>query len=187
MGQTKTDNKYLIDKIALRETMLPNDRSVKVLNAFGGKNKIWGAIKKIRNPQKIDVLSIDMSTDCGGIYLVGNNMKFISAMDLQKFDAIDLDAYGCPFDQLEIILNSGFCGIVFVTFIQVVNGALPDGFLEKLGFKKEMIKKCPSVFYREGLKKMLGYLNMYGIDEVLVKSKNRHNYIGFNRKQPSLF
>ena len=100
--QTKTNNSYLAEKINLRLRHLPNKKSIEVLDCFAGKSVIWNRIKSKSN-YNINVIGIDKIKY--GNNLNGDNVKYLKGMDLKRFDLIDLDAYGIPFKQLEIIFK----------------------------------------------------------------------------------
>jgi hypothetical protein len=98
-------------------------------------------------------------------------------MNLDKYDIIDLDAYGVPFRQLEVIFRKKYRGILFVTFIQNIFGALPVRMLTKIGYTKNMIKKCPTLFNRNGIEKFKQYLAINDIKKVIIINKNNKKYI----------
>jgi len=172
--QTKTDNSYLSSKVNLRMNHLPDKQSMKVLDCFAGKSKIWKEIKK-RSVKHINVVGIDRIA-CGSA-LKGDNIKYLKGMDLTRYDIIDLDAYGIPFRQLEVIFRKKYRGILFVTFIQSMWGRLPVRMLEKIGYTRKMIKKCPTLFNRNGVEKFKQYLAMNGVKRILIINKNNKNYL----------
>ena len=172
--QTKTNNSYLAEKINLRLRHLPNKKSIEVLDCFAGKSVIWNRIKSKSN-YNINVIGIDKIKY--GNNLNGDNVKYLKGMDLKRFDLIDLDAYGIPFKQLEIIFNKGYRGILFITFIQSMFGALPAKMLNKLGYTKTMIKRCPTLFNKNGIDKFKKYLATKGIKKIIIISKKNKNYI----------
>ena len=103
-------------------------------------------------------------------------------VDCNRFDLIDLDAYGVPFEQLERIFREARGEIgVHVTFIQSVFGMLPAGFLARLGYPPPMVRKCPALFTRNGQRKMLNYLALNGVREakIYATENQRKNYIFF--------
>lgn len=91
-------------------------------------------------------------------------MKYLQTLDLSAFDVIDLDAYGIPFGQLEILFTRHYHGKVFVTFIQNVYGMLPLDFLQMLGYSHIMVLKCPTLFTRNGFQKFCDYLALHSIE-----------------------
>ena len=172
--QIKTDNSYLSSKINLRMNHLPDQKSIKVLDCFAGQSRIWKEIKR-RSFKNINVIGIDRISY--GSTLKGDNIKYLKGMNLNKYDIIDLDAYGVPFRQLEIIFRKKYKGILFITFIQSIFGSLPIRMLEKIGYTRKMIKKCPTIFNRNGIEKFKQYLAMNGIKKIIIINKNNKKYI----------
>jgi hypothetical protein len=173
----KTDNSYLADKISLRANHLP-DGEIRVLDAFGGRGKVWGGVAFI-SKRKIRRLPIEKKEE-DGFHLPGDNLKYFGSLDLNRFNAIDLDAYGVPYSQLVEVFSSGFAGWVYVTFIQSMFGALPVDFLVDCGFSKEMIKKTPALFYKRGWKYFINWLAKNGVKTIYHRSRNRKHYLAFN-------
>jgi len=175
----QTNNSFLADKVALRAAHLP-DGKIRVLDCYGGEEKIWKAVRKITG-KKIISLPIDTKEyNETSFYLSGDNRAYLQSINLKNFDVIDLDAYGVPFDQLEMIFKSEFNGVVFVTFIQSIMGQLPLALLRSVGFTDEMIKKCPTLFGKSGWKYFLEYLSLRGIKKIWHRSHARKHYIGFS-------
>lgn len=180
MSKRQTDNSFFYDKVDLRLSHLPKKNKINVLEVYGGDGKIWNKIKQLSN---VDIVTtkIDIKNDKPGIYLKGDNMKFLKSLDLSQYDIIDLDAYGVPFGQLEIIFNSILTKKVhiFVTFIQTMFGALPKRLLYDLGYTKSMVNKCPALFNKNGFQKFKDYLALKGIDYIVYRNSNRKNYVYF--------
>lgn len=172
--QIKTDNSYLNSKINLRVNHLPDKQSIKVLDCFAGQSRIWKEIKKKSN-KDINVVGIDRISY--GSTLRGDNIKYLKGMNLDKYDIIDLDDYGIPFRQLEIVFRKKYGGILFITFIQSIFGRLPVRMLEKIGYTRNMIKKCPTLFNRNGIEKFKQYLAINGIKKITTINKNNKKYI----------
>jgi len=172
--QIKTDNSYLNSKINLRVNHLPDQQSIKVLDCFAGRSRIWKEIKKKSN-KNINVVGIDRISY--GSTLKGDNVKYLKGMNLDKYDIIDLDAYGVPFKQLEIIFKKKYKGILFITFVQSIFGRLPVRMLTKIGYTKNMIRKCPTLFNRNGIEKFKQYLAINGIKKIIIINKNNKKYL----------
>lgn len=103
------------------------------------------------------------------VNLHGNNKKYLKELNLKQFNIIDLDAYGVPVKQLEIIfknetLQNGT--IIFFTFIQSVFGKLPKQLLKIYGYTEQMIKKIPTLFNRNGLEKFKYFLAINDIKKI---------------------
>jgi len=176
LKKVQTDNSFLSEKIKLRIENLPNKKRIRVLNAYNGDNAIWSYIQDIK--KNISVIGIDIKKDKKKS-LIGDNIKFLMTMDLSKFDIIDLDAYGCPIDQLEILFERRYNGIIFVTFIQSGMGNLPKKMLNRLGYTNKMIEKIPTIFSRNGFEKMKNYLSTYCVNYITCYNKNRKHYFVF--------
>lgn len=179
MNSRQIDNSFFSDKVALRLKHLPEKEEIKVLDCFSGKNRIWNKIKELSD-KKINVLKIEKKAR-KGIYLKGDNLKYLVLLDLQQYDIICLDSYGIPFKQLEIVFKKDYKGIVFVTFIQIQKnyGTINFGILESLGYTKTMIKKCPTLFHKSGFDKFKKYLANNGISKIVHRGTENKHYIYF--------
>lgn len=177
---TQTDNSYLEEKVQLRlDTVNLIDKDViSVLECYAGDGYIWSEVR-LRTKKEIKVLRIDQKPDKKGVYLKGSNMKFIKSMDFSKFDIVDLDAYGIPFEQLEVVFEKQFKGYVHVTAIQSVMGALPYGLLEANGIPARMYKKTPILFSKHGLQKLSNYLQQHGVEKITGFFIEKKNYFWF--------
>jgi len=144
-----------------------------------GGGSIWKNIQK-KYSGKITILKIDKEQKDDCFVLIGENQKYFDSIDLNQFDVIDLDAYGVPYEQLKSIFDRKYKGIVFVTFIQTMTGMLPYGFLEELGYTKQMVEKVPTLFCKDGFKKMCAYLKKNGIERIRYRQKERKNYLCFS-------
>lgn len=177
----KTDNSELEAKVLLRlESLDAVPRTpVRVLECYGGDGEIWKQVRA-RTQRGIEILRIEKRTDRSGVYLKGDNLKFLGSIDFSDFDIVDLDAYGIPFAQLKMVFEKGFMGVVHVTAIQSAMGALPTGLLTATGYSKEMLKKCRTLFYKNGDEQLLGYLAKKGISKIRRYKSGRKNYFWFN-------
>lgn len=179
MKQKLTDNSFLGDKVAMRLANIPVRPELRVIDAFCGAGTIWKNVQK-KYPGSIKLLKIDKEQKEDSFIFPGDNKKYLSSLNLNNYDVVDLDAYGVPYDQLEIIFRKKFNGLVFITFVQNMSGVLPYNFLEDLGYTKQMVKKCPTLFFKDGFKKMCAYLKIKGVEKIRHRSKNRKNYICFS-------
>jgi len=162
----KTDHSYFEEKVRLRLEGLPDGNPLKVLDMFSGDGRIWSEIQR-RTGREIQVLRVEREKGKRGVYLQGDNRKF--NLDYGQFDVVDLDAYGVPFAQLERIFSSpSKPKAVFITFIQSIWGGLPLKMLGALGYTPEMVRRCPTLFYRDGQKKLLQYLALRGVEKVKI-------------------
>ena len=174
----KTDNSYLTEKVNLRIESLPNKKNITVLDCFAGTGLIWSEVKK-KSKQDIKVVSIEHEKGKNKTALFGSNLKYLNVLNLSKFDIIDLDAYGIPYAQLNILFTRGYKGIVHVTAIQSGMGQLPNDLILKLGYTKNMIKKIKSIFNTKGDEKLKNYLYLSGVETITGYSIDRKNYFYF--------
>jgi hypothetical protein len=172
---TKTDNSYFRDKVELRLRHLPAGK-VRVLDCYSGKGLIWAAVKKL-SKQDVQTLPIDQRADKFDFHLHGDNLEYLQTIDLSRFNVIDLDAYGVPFDQIECLVARKYRGVVFVTMIQTLMGGMPHGMLQKIGFTKTQIEKAPTLFAKRGWQYFLEYLASVGVKRVAHRSRQRKHYL----------
>lgn len=176
--KTNNDEGMFAAKVKLRLNSLPDKDEILVLECFGGEGLLWKEVQK-QTEKKITILSIDKNK-YQRLQLLGENLKFIKSFDLSVFDIIDLDAWGSPFKQLEIVFNQKYIGVVHCTFIQTMTGNLDKKLLKYNGFSDAMLKKCQSIFTKNGIDKFKNYLAIKGIKKISICSKNRKNYLYFN-------
>jgi hypothetical protein len=181
-SQVQTDNSCLEEKILLRLNSLDtiDKEEINVLECFGGDGVIWGEVKK-RSSKKINVLRINVKPDKVGFYLHGNNLKFLATIDLSQFEIIDLDAYGSPFQQLEIVFRRAYRGLIHCTFIQTGMGMINHDLLAHVGYTKAMIRKCPTLFTRKGFEVVCQYLIKNGIKSIQTINIDRKHYFWFKK------
>lgn len=176
----KTDNSYFEEKVQLRIDGISSIDHPYVLDAYSGTGRIWDEVER-RTGKKIQILRIEKEKNKGDkIYLPGDNLKYLASIDLSLFDVIDLDAYGIPFNQIEILVKRKYSGIVFVTAIQTMQGQLPRGLLLRNGYSEKMIKKIPTLFSKNGADKLKNYLYLRGVQYVKGYFIGRKNYFMFN-------
>ncbi len=182
MSKVQTNNSYTEEKIQLRLAALPEKKELNILDCYRGNSVLWDAVKK-RTSKKLNIIGIDKRRDYEGLYLQGDNLKFLSNFDLSVFDIIDLDAYGIPYKQLEMIFLKNYKGVVLVTFIQSVMGNINKKLLLRLGYTESMYRKCQTLLSRNGYEKFKSYLFLNGICEVNSVNYNNKHYLFFKINQ----
>lgn len=177
----KTDNHYLADKVALRirHSCWPADnKPLRVLDGFGGKGVVWAAVRKISG-REIERTAIDERIDLVQFHIHGDNARVLCELNLTEYDVIDLDAYGIPAEQLEIVFKSGFSGVVFVTAIQTMQGGLPHKIMDDLGFPAAIKELAPSLVARRGWYYLKEWLCFKGVKTIVHRTKGRKHYFCF--------
>lgn len=157
MSTKKTNNAFPELKKSLREIDLPDNP--KLLDCFAGDHKMWEG-KPLERYYPVDKESYK------NLSIQADNLKILKSLDLSKFNVIDLDAYGVPFKQLDIIFNSEFEGTIYFTFIQTMFGKLPNRLLFEFGYTPEMIRKTQTVFNKHGFGKFKNFLAKRGVKKI---------------------
>lgn len=178
LSSLKTNNSFVLEKVNLRFNHLPDKNPIFVLDCYAGKGVLWGAIQK-KSDKTINVLSIDKIKH-NNVDIHCDNLKVLAGINLSRFDVIDLDAYGCPFAQMQILFKRNYCGHVFVTYIQSGMGNLPTGILLQSGFTREMLAKAQTIFTSKPLQVLEQYLSANGIESYSIISLDRKHYLYFN-------
>jgi len=180
MAGTKTDNHYTADKVALRAGNIPDKKEIRVLDCFGGRGVIWRAVAR-KTGKNIIRTAIDMRSDIDYVHLHGDNTKVIKSIDLKQFDVIDLDAYGVPADIIKTVQGSDFSGVVFVTMIQTMFGAIPR-IIQKDLKMPDSVKKIPSLVAKDGWNIFLNWLGYVGVKRIKIREKNRKRYFCYTKE-----
>ena len=175
--KTNNDKRAIEAKIQLRINSLPKKDTIYVLECYGGENILWNKIKKLSD-KNIIVYSIDIKK-YNNFQMQGDSLKVIKSIDLSKFDIIDLDSYGIPFDHLEIVFKKQYKGVVHCTVIQSMMGNLPNGLLEANGYTKKMFSKCRTLFSKNGFDKFKNYLAINKVKSIELFNIKNKNYLWF--------
>lgn len=178
MSNLKTNNSYLSAKVNLRVNHLPDTDPLLVIDAYCGKGLIWNEVERITG-RNISVLGIDKENH-PNVDIVCDNLKVLAGIDLSNYHVIDLDAYGCPYAQMQILFNHGYAGRVFVTYIQSFMGNLPKGILKQAGFTQAMLSKAQTIFTKNPLAVWENYLSKNGVKKITIKSLDRKHYMVFD-------
>lgn len=173
---TKTDNSYLADKVQLRADHLP-DGEVTVLDCYAGQGRVWRGVAAITG-RTIRRLPIEMGP-LSEFHLPGDNRAYLETIDLARFNVVDLDAYGTPYAQLVTLLERGYAGTVFATFIQLNMSGVAYGLLEEIGFSRAMLERAPLLCSKDGGALFLEWLALRGVRRVWHRSHARKHYLAF--------
>lgn len=165
------------EKVIFRMKHLPDVQTLRVLDCFHGKGCIWHNVKR-NTKREISVFGIDIQA-YDEFSLVGDNLKILPNLDLGKFDVIDVDAYGSPYEQIKIIVeNIKTPTLVFYTFIQSILGRVNNDMLQELGYSHAMLGKCPSLFSKDGHAKFMKWLATLGVDHVSYVNPRGRKFYG---------
>lgn len=166
-------------KVKQRMDNIPDKDTLKILDAFAGEGLIWNEIKKTRH---CEVTTLEKRKDINPNNIICNNMYWMLRNDLSKFDVIDLDAYSCPYEQLKIVFNQKFKGVVFFTFIQTGLGTLKRDLLLDLYGSTDMVNKMRTMFIKNGFDIFCKWLYKKGVDKINyqhIKAVGGNKYYGY--------
>jgi len=151
--------------VAIRIESIPKGKTT-VLELFSGKVEIWRAIKA-RTGREIKTIRIDQKKIPDAIK--GDNRKLIPNLNLSKYNIIDCDAYGDSSDQIRLLMDNSTLNagtVIHYTYNRVSMGGGKYSLLSEIGIRKEMIKKCPSLFARLAYDGFLEFLRKKGIKQI---------------------
>lgn len=158
-----TDNSLLDAKVKLRMGHMPSE-PIRVLDCYGGFGVVWKEVKKRSNREDIERVAIDVEDRPGA--LRGNNMKWLKSLDLSRYNVIDLDAYGVPFDQMKVLFDRGYSGMVFFTFIQSGLRQVPEKLWCTSGLSADLYKVCPTISGHIGWILWVDWLAKNGVKKI---------------------
>ena len=158
---TKTDNKSIANKIFIRQEAIKNLEEVRVLDLFAGRNVLWNNIKKDK------YFGIDIECNKGN-NLNADTRAVFDSLDLSKFNVIDCDSYGLPYDLYRKILTREDVQkgtIVLYTAIAYEFTGLQNEIKEFFNFNN-FYSKAPTLFNKRAIQFFYEFLSLHGVDEV---------------------
>lgn len=176
MTSPKTDNSLLKNKISLRQEVLNKitKDKINILELYGRENIIW---QRLQTTKKLNIIIIEREYK-KGLNFYGDNKKYIPNMDLSTYEIIDADAYGNPFDLIDLIINNKtFKQAYFVyTFIRAGFRSLTNNILEQCGIKKEWYRRCRTLFEYKRDYFYQNFLSKKRIEVIFEKEYNNKKY-----------
>ena len=161
MKARSTDNTQIGKKIDLRRQATAHLKKTKVLDLFGGENRLWASFELDRY--------YGVEKEKGkGRNLTADNMRVIRSLDLSGFNVIDIDTYGIPANQLSEIFDNPTLTpgtVIIYTCISNKRSALSRRIIEMFGLS-EMYKKVKVILNGLGPELFHAYLYEMGIAEI---------------------
>lgn len=149
--QVLTENSHLATKLRVRKEALARigKRDIHVLDAFAGEGVVWARMKRDLPDLNITVLGIEKRKYLNPATIMGDNRKVMRGLDLTQFDLIDLDAFGCPWEQLAICADRAPNVPIVATHIIVTLGPVPKPLLTVAGIPAEWAdrRKVPHALF----------------------------------------
>lgn len=139
MKRVWTENSHLGSKARLRADFIKTlgKTDLHILDAFAGDGHVWQRVQELLPDHKITYLGIDKKKYSRPEVIMGNNQKVMKGLDLNQFDLIDLDAFGFPWEQLQICAEQAPQVPVASTCISVTLGPTPFPVLKAAGIPKD--------------------------------------------------
>ena len=181
----KTDNRSIADKLIIRQTVIEEADvgSLRVLDLFAGEGNLWG---RLREKFHVETYTpVDMAARQAGQIRFKITPRLIAALDLSRFNVIDIDTYGDPFALWhEVLFRIKTRTVVFLTRGRVTYGAgrmpiskhakkvmgIPidwdvPGKVELLeyGDRSQLLEECPTAKIEFGYKTNLRRVDYYGL------------------------
>ena len=134
-----TENSHLRTKLRIRKQAIEliGKDSVNVLDAYAGEGVVWNRMRREMPDVKFTTLGIEKRKYLSPSVIMGDNRKVMKGLDLTQFDLIDLDAFGCPWEQLAICAKTAIEVPVVATHIIVTLGPVPKPLLKMAGIPEE--------------------------------------------------
>lgn len=135
MRRILTENSHLGTKARIRADFVKQSgkKDFYVLDAFAGDGLVWQRVRQLVPDVNIAYLGIDKKKYSRPEVIMGDNRKVLPGLDLHKFDLIDLDAFGCPNEQLEIVAAAAPDVPVASTCVFVTLAPVPKSVLDAAG------------------------------------------------------
>ena len=163
----KTDNTNINKKIQLRKQATSNLKKLHVLDLFAGNNILWSEIKTD------SYFGVDKNKRKGK-NLTADNIRIIPSLDLSRFNVIDVDSYGIPFNQIyHIFKNKTLQNGTVIIFTCISNkmSSLNKKCLEVFNLNK-IYKKTKVLINAKAHELFYAYLYINGIKYIYKYSDN---------------
>lgn len=188
---TQNDNTNHEAKINLRKEAIdsfPKSRkTINVLDVFSGNFRQWGELKKYR--AGLSITRIDKRKGLKGVYICADSMKALASLDINKYDIIDIDAYGSPLPELLYIMQNKkkeSHPVIILTWINVRGMVCDKALLKLWGITDGMLAHKPA-FTMPLIDLIVNALSTLGIKKVrfirgLTRFKNSNTVIKQTQK-----
>lgn len=179
MSSRQIDNSHKEVKLEMRRESVKDGDTI--LDCCHGEGFLWGEIGQGKD---ISVIGIEHEKGRGRGAIHGEAEKVIPGLDLSRYQMIDVDTYGSPYQIIKCIFKNKTLApgtVIFYTFIQTHMGLVSQESLRAIGLSKEMTKKISTLFAKLGWPAFLEYLRKQGIKKVdawYVKERTSKKHYG---------
>lgn len=172
------------DKVAVRCDAIDGLESVRVLDCFHAKGELWNRVRQIA--QVDEVLGIEKNKHLKSIdkVIYGNNLKVMQEIDIDRYNVIDLDAFGSPLEQMEIVFRKAkLPKVVIYTFCFSGLSGIP-GIMSTC---RDIQSRCRTIVNGYFDDMFSDYLHKHGVKEyyeIELKQTGFHKHYGYFMYNP---
>lgn len=175
----KKTSSNINDKIAIRREAVKGLKEIKVLDCFHAKGELWNRMTSYRTIN--DLLGIEKNKHLKSVNKVvyGNNLQVMSKIDIDHYNVIDLDAYGSPLEQMEIVFKRAKKPkIVIYTFCFSGLSGIPNIMV----VDKRITERCKTILNSYFDDMFSYYLHRHGVKEykeIVYVSRGMRKHYGY--------
>lgn len=168
-----TASSYFNEKLEIRKRACQSLDRVDVLDLYAGKHVIWNQISHNR------YYGVDNYEKSGNLPI--DNRTAIKFLDLGQFTVIDADAYGMPYEQIQLLYENKTLRpgtVVCYTCITGPMNRLCVRLLQDFAIEREY-KRTRTLFNRYGYQYFHEMLNGHGVKDlhnIIIKKSMRKEY-----------
>lgn len=172
MQNRKTNKKkssHFNEKIWIRQEALKNVEKANVLDCFHGQGKLWERLCSTENNIKT-VTGIEIKKMESKFSVIrSDNMEVLKSSVLEKYNVFDLDSYGYPVKQMDILFKRlKTKAVIIYTMCYSSLAAIP----QEINIAQNITKKCKTIMPRYTHDMYEYYLYKHGIQEYYEYSFN---------------
>jgi hypothetical protein len=131
-------------RLAVTEYLAGPSDTLRVLDAFAGKGKLWRAVARA-SAVNLEVLGIDQEKRTSRLNIMSRNERLLRSINLGSFHVVDLDSYGIPAEQAHVLGMRKYPGPVIWTAASASFAHMPRLIVEYEGMPWEWDQLARSV------------------------------------------
>uniref|UniRef100_A0AAU8AZJ7 SAM-dependent methyltransferase n=1 Tax=Dulem virus 36 TaxID=3145754 RepID=A0AAU8AZJ7_9CAUD len=167
---------HIFEKSSIRQQAIQDLEHVCVLDCFHGKGEIWENMHKLSKIDKVQGIEKNKKLHSCFDTLYGDNLKLLKTIDIDEYNVIDLDAFGSPFKQMDIIFaRAQKPKVIIYTFCFSGMSGVP----QEISRAKNIQKKCKTIINGYLDEMFSAYLKLHGVTEwydITIKQNLRKSY-----------
>lgn len=162
VGIKKKHSSHFEEKIAIRLEAVKNLDQINVLDCFHASGDIWKRMEQYVSINKFLGIEKNKRLKSTKEVIHDNNLKVLKHINIDNYNVIDLDAYGSPLEQMEIIFKrSEKSKIIIYTFCFYALSGIPLLMSEA----PRIQERCKTIMNQYFEEMFSSYLKKHGITE----------------------